>query len=99
MQQRQAPPQRLDVPGRAGHLVDGGGDEEIGLREHHRRDRRPSGRRAELAQPLGFVEAARPEFGHERPPVHLDQVGGASERLQRIDRPDGVRQAPAYASE
>ncbi len=71
MQQRQAAPERLVVPGGPGHLVDRGGDEEIGLLEHHISDRRASGRRAELAQPVGLVAAARPELGDEPAPTHF----------------------------
>ena len=86
VQQRQAAPECLDVSGRAGYLVDRGGDEEIGLLEHDGGYRWASGR-GELTQPVGLVAAARPELGDEPASVHLDQVGGAPERLRRIDRP------------
>jgi predicted alpha/beta-hydrolase family hydrolase len=69
----------------------------IGLLEEHRRYRRASRRRAELAQALGLVAAAGPELGDEPAPTRFDQVGGASERASRIDRPQGTRQAPAHA--
>ena len=97
VQQRQAAPERLVVPGGPGHLIDRGGDEEIGLLEHDVRYRRASGRRAELAQALGFVAATRPELGDEVAPIHFDQIGGAPEQASRIDSPHGDRQAPAHA--
>ena len=51
-------------------------------------------RRAELAQPVGFVGAARPDLGDEPAFTGLDEVGGAPERADHIDGADGGGQAP-----
>jgi len=95
--QSQAAPEGLVVPGGPGRLVDCRGDQEIGLLVHHIRYRWAPGRRAEQAQPLGFVAAARTELGDEPAPIHLDQGDAASERASRIDRPHGAGEAPAHA--
>ena len=95
MQQRQAAAERLVVAGGPGRLVDRGGDEEVGLDEHHVGHRWGSGRRAELAQPVGLVGGAGPDLGDEPAPTGRDEVGGAPERADRIDGPDGGGQAPA----
>ena len=95
VQPRQAAPERLVVAGGPRHLVDRSGDEKVGVDEHDLGDRWGSGRRAELAQPVGFVQRTCAHLGDEAAPAHLDHPGRATEWSGRLDRADGDREASA----